>query len=273
MKEAPKILMQAHTPNHIPGRARIVLAIMAMAFMAYAIAELAIGYTYLPGKRGSFILLSGVPTIMVALAATLLSVLAISAVIDHYDKRPNEARYKSLQGRLGIVAIVSLVSAPFVEILRSFLPRTAATNFFSYHGFAADIPLNVHVYSGYIRAIDNALHSGFAIAVIAGGLACGIAGHVIDRIWGHRTKKLTLLLYSLLLVSLSGLGLLWTARQVVAGEASIGRSSYKQSILAAREPAKFNAVILTRGSVFVLMFSLGIGGLGVSMVRRPGGNP
>lgn len=265
--------MPTHIPNQIPGRTRIFLTILAMAFMAYAIAELAIGITYLPAKHGHGILLSGVPTVMVAISAALLGVVAVSVVIDHYDRRPNEAQYKSLQGSLAKIAFLLFVSAPFVELLRSFLPRAAAIDFFSYRGFAADVPLDAPAYSGYTRAIDGVLHGGFAIAVVGIGLACGLAGHVVDRIWGRRAKKLTLLLYSLLLVSLSGLGLLWTAREVVAGEASIGRSSYEQSILAAREPAKFNAVILTRGSVFVLMFSLGIGGLVMSTIRRPEDHP
>lgn len=261
--------MQAHTPNDIPARTRVALSIVAMAFLAYAVAELAFGYTYFPSRRGYGLLLSGVPTVMVALSATLLSVLAVSVVIDHYDRRPNEARYKTLQGTLGKIAVLLLVSAPFAEIIRSLLPHSVAIDALTYRGFAADIPLDARAYSGYARAIDGVLHGGFAITLFVLGLACGIAGHIVDRIWKHKARKLTILLYSLLLVSLSSFGLLWTARQVVSGEASIGRSAHKHSILAAREPAKFNAVILTRGSLSILMLSLGIAGLVMAVQRDP----
>ena len=84
--------MAKYKPNVVSLNRRLALAICVVFLLIFALAELATGYTYVLGKRGGY-LLSGIPTLMIALSASALCAAAMSMIIDHYDKRENESSY------------------------------------------------------------------------------------------------------------------------------------------------------------------------------------
>lgn len=84
--------MKRHVPNVIPAGIRVVLAVCAVILLVYMSAGLATGYTYVPGKRGGF-LLSGLPTLLLIICASALFLASLLTIIDHFDQRPNEATY------------------------------------------------------------------------------------------------------------------------------------------------------------------------------------
>ena len=81
-----------YKPNFIPLKTRVWLLIGVVFLLLFTLAEFAIGYTFLSGKRGG-VLLSGIPTFMVAFASLSLCLAAFLTIVDHYDKRPNEHHY------------------------------------------------------------------------------------------------------------------------------------------------------------------------------------
>lgn len=95
METKPKRIRK-HKPNFIARKTRVICAITAVLLLCYIAAHLAIGYIYLPTKRGG-VLLSGMPALAIMASIFFLSLPATLTIIDHYDKRPNEKTYKSLK--------------------------------------------------------------------------------------------------------------------------------------------------------------------------------
>jgi hypothetical protein len=99
-----------HTPNQIPRVERLLNLLYALVILALGTLGLFKGELLLPGKRTSGpngAALQGLPAwLMYGAMACAIGVLLLS-VVDHYDRRNNEALYRRL-ARVGKIAGWSL---------------------------------------------------------------------------------------------------------------------------------------------------------------------
>ena len=165
-------MSRRHVPNRFPAALRAMLLVFSVLALFYAVAELAIGYTYLPGKRGGM-LLSGVPTLCIAAGSLLLCLSALLVVVDHYDTRDNEGRYKRLRAQALKTGAVLIVIAPLIEIALIFVRVGSGAEPLSPAGFAADVTWHdgtMKPYAGKVAAITD---SGFFMGTLGDVRDCG----------------------------------------------------------------------------------------------------
>lgn len=85
-----------HTPNQIPVAQRVGSSLGALGLAAYGAFGVWIDDLLIPGKRSS-LHLSGLPAWIMGLALLCAATHLASVVMDHYDRRDNEARYLAFQ--------------------------------------------------------------------------------------------------------------------------------------------------------------------------------
>lgn len=83
-----------YIPNHVPERTRLVNALMAIALLAYGSYGVWIDDLYVPGKRGNGVHLHQVPAWLMYGAMICACIVLVSSILDHYDRRDNEHRYR-----------------------------------------------------------------------------------------------------------------------------------------------------------------------------------
>lgn len=101
------------------------MTILGLLILQFAMVAAANGLVYLPGKRTE-VMLSGLPTLLIVIASLALTAASALYVIDHYDRRPNEAVYRASMNKLGWLAFGLYVAAPLVETLMPSVSRTLA---------------------------------------------------------------------------------------------------------------------------------------------------
>lgn len=251
---SPKMLevkVKKHRPNFISLRIRVLLLICALFLMVFALAEVALGYTYLPGKRGGFFL-SGIPTLMLAAAATVLLAAVVLTIVDHYDKRPNEVAYKAAKSACYKVSLFLFLGAPFFELTERLLNLAGYSPFPSFHGIASQYSLHspeFKNYAKYLAPIENQ-----APIIVVGSVLSLLIGFVVDKFFANRFRRFSLLLLGL---GMMGMSLLWVVnatRDLMVGEV---RYRTNHIVYSEAEPAKFNAILLTHFSLsgFMLLMS------------------
>lgn len=97
------------------------MTVFGLLCLQFALIAGANGLVYLPGRR-SEAMLSGGPTLLIVLASLCLTAASALFVIDHHDRRPNEASYRRAMHWLGWLAVGLYIAAPLMEHL---LPSAA----------------------------------------------------------------------------------------------------------------------------------------------------
>lgn len=253
--------IRAHIPNIIPANVRVALMIVSVCLLVYMSAGVATGYTYLPGKRGGF-LLSGLPTLLIVVSACGLFLASLLMIVDHYDRRPNEASYSLLRKYCLKGALYTFIAAPFVEIAQRLLLIWDIDVFPHFRGLAENYTFynpKLHSLMQYVEPItSNALLIGL-LSVLTGGL-----GLLIQK-RSSGLKRLVAILVSISMLSLSVLWLAGSTQDFLSGEVKAGRRYHKYIVRADQEPGKFNAILLTHfalggfmltASAFVLVGAL-----------------
>lgn len=243
--------MKRHRPNFINLKTRIFLAVSSLFLLVFIVLEVAIGYTFVPGKRGG-ILLSGIPTLMIATAAGSLLIAAVLTIIDHYDKRPNEATYQSVKSFCYRAALVLFLLAPIVEIVENLLRLMDLFPFPQFHGLAENYSIHSPAMKGYLQQLAPVLENQELI-VFPTILTLAVA-FVVDRIRPGRASRFVGIMAAAGMLGLSSFWLLHTTKNFLSGQVTEGRRSAKYTYDAVKEPAKFNAVLLTHFSLGTVMF-------------------
>lgn len=83
-----------YSPNHIPRDERVKNVVLSAALLAYGTFGVWIDDLYLPGKRSAGIHLHGLPAKVMYLAMLFACANLLAVVVDHYDRRNNEHRYR-----------------------------------------------------------------------------------------------------------------------------------------------------------------------------------
>jgi hypothetical protein len=248
MKRARLAMAKRHVPNTIPVNARIALALGAVVLLVYMSAGLATGHTYIPGKRGGF-LLSGLPTLFIVFSASALFLASLLTIVDHYDKRPNEATYAATRGSCLKAALYSFIAAPFIELVdRLFLLRDVHV-FPEVHGLAENYTFYTPKLQALTRYVDPILDNVLAIGLLS--LATGALAKLIHK-YSSNLNRVVGLLIGLSMLGLSVLMLASDARDFFMGEVKAGR---RYVVQAEQEPAKFNAVLLAHFMLGGILFT------------------
>lgn len=103
----------------------MAITVLGLLVLQFAVMAGANGLVYLPGKR-SEVMLSGVPTLLIVVASLALTAASALYVIDHYDRRPNEATYQASMRTLAWMAAGLYIAAPIMEHLMPSLSRALA---------------------------------------------------------------------------------------------------------------------------------------------------
>lgn len=230
-----------HIPNFVPASTRLKLALCAVALLAYMVVGLVTGYTYLPGKRGGF-LLSAIPTLLIVGAASALFLSALLTIIDHYDKRPNEPTYRAARGYLNSAAFYLFVAGPFTEMAQRLLLSARIDIFPHLHGLAENYTLYDPTMNSLAHHVDPVLNNEGIIvflAVFTGGI-----GFLVDK-YSSDLKRIAVGLMAFAMLCLSTLVLAKSAQSFFTGTVEAGGQSSRHLVHALEEPAKFNAILLT----------------------------
>jgi hypothetical protein len=237
-----------HVPNQVPLAVRLQLAVLATGLLLYLCAALAIGHTYLPGKRGG-LLLGGTGTLLVVLGVAALLMAALLKIVDHYDRRPNEATYAALCTWLLKAGLALLLGGPLVAVLLGILGIDPARDF---QGLARDATWHspgLREYAPRVRIVlDQAVWIG-AVSILA-----LFAAMLFDK-KAQASGRLFALAGA---VAALGFGLLmlgYALEDFLLGQVDVRR---RPTIYAMQQPNVFNAVLLTRGLAGALLFGTGI---------------
>ncbi len=119
-------------PNSVPLLGRIICVIWIISAIFFCLAELAIGYTFTPGGY----LLSGFATILFVIGTYLLTLPALLMLIDHYDKRDNEADYRYFKKACLLTGLFFISIAPLSEFWMQLYPESVQSLLKNVHGFS-----------------------------------------------------------------------------------------------------------------------------------------
>lgn len=100
-----------YEPNVVPWTTRVAYALLAITFLAYGWVGLLVGEIWIPGRRTSGITLTGTSVWIAVAAIAVGSAGLLSVILDHYDRRNNEQRYKRLQQVSRVLSLCLLVVA------------------------------------------------------------------------------------------------------------------------------------------------------------------
>lgn len=106
-----------HTPNPISTKERTKYIVLAAAMLIYATFAWYRGEVYIPGRSGSSIRFTGTACTLIYCGLIAGAASCISVVVDHYDKRNNEANYQKFAMVTRTVSIALLALGTVGSIL------------------------------------------------------------------------------------------------------------------------------------------------------------
>lgn len=248
MKRVKGEWVRPHRPNQFPLRARLAIGVFGGLFLQFACVAAANGLVHLPGKRGS-VMLSGLPTLLIALAS--LSLFAASAlyILDHHDRRPNEALYQAGRRFLGGLAFALFLAAPLLEHLAPAWARSL-----SWHLDWFDMrPGSFHaLLSGYPPEWRPGPATVGALA------ACLVVPALITK-WVPALASSRLLL-GVMGLGMAGLGACWMLESLfdIASGHIGGSGRGAMASWSAADPARFQAIAATHVTLALLIWSTGL---------------
>ncbi|WP_349918930.1 hypothetical protein [Aeromonas veronii] len=256
--------MSQYKPNHISLKVRLICLFIMLVCIAYGIAELANGYTYIPAKRGGFFI-SGIPTLIIAIASFLFCIVAALTIIDHYDKRNNEKVYSMSKGAIFQTALYMFLGAPVVGILETVLLRNGIDIFPKFHGFAETFSYHkpgMQELLIYVTPIsDNALY------IIGGACCLVLISEPLEKYHEGKYKSLCPILGGIAMIGFGVFVLSISLEELLLGQAGVGKG-HAYAVTAMDDPAKFNAVLLTGFIVGGMLFFFGCIGLMGSLIKK-----
>lgn len=114
VRERAKSRFGVYLPNRLSTSERLAYCALALALVAHATLGAYIDDLIIPSRRrGPDVHVHGWQAWLIACAIYLVAISLISRVIDHYDKRNNEHRYRQFE-RLAWYASGALVALSFI---------------------------------------------------------------------------------------------------------------------------------------------------------------
>jgi hypothetical protein len=243
-----------HQANHVPKRSRILLALAIVAILFYATAHLVTGYVYIPSKRGG-VLLSGASTLMIVVAQLLIALGCAAKIVDHYDTRPNEHKYQQFRRTSFKTSLTLFLLAPLAQLVVTLL-HIADVAVPTFHGLANQFTF----YSPSLKVYESVLSLDKSIFLLLGaaGAILLFVGWQVAKFELDSSGRVQMLLIGLGLLIFSILYMDIIMHDFVIGQTELGRRSHRTLVTAMSDPARFNAVLLTKFSVFGLIFTFSL---------------
>ena len=107
-----------YVANSVALSTRWTRTVLALLLLAYGSYGLWVNDVYLPGKRSRGIHLHDESALLCFVAMVCASLVLLSVVLDHYDRRDNEHRYRQFGKVLGVLGWVFLIGALLYGIVR-----------------------------------------------------------------------------------------------------------------------------------------------------------
>lgn len=236
------------------------MAVAALVLLVYALLQTVIGVTYMPGKRGGM-LLSGIPTLLIVFSSLSLSLAFLLTIVDHYDTRPNEHWYKTAKNRCYMATLYLLIAAPLLELADILLRLFGWDMLPHFHGLASHYTLYTPELQNYLPLLHSWQQYDIAVLLISFGLL--LISWLLMK-WFPRYGLMGALLCCV------GLGGLFFEFFLLTVEDFLsGKVTYNDATLEAlKEPAKFNAILLTHAVMSVVMLSASLAGVFLAIRKR-----
>ena len=93
-----KNIVPPHIPNYISPKLRLWYFVTSLFLLLYGAYSIWIDDLYIPGKRGG-LHLHQLNAWFMYLALICASIVMLSIIVDHYDKRDNEIKYEQFSSR------------------------------------------------------------------------------------------------------------------------------------------------------------------------------
>lgn len=254
--------MKKHKPNFIPLSLRIILALFIVIQAAYILAELATGIIILPAKNGD-VMLTGVPAVMIAFSSLALCLAALATIVDHYDKRPNEKKYKIFKQYCFKAAFILFLFAPVLQLIASIFLMFGIHILPEVRGFAEHYTFYRPEFKEYKYYLNPVLDNS-SVILWASIPACAI-GALLMKFFFKGNERLTVFLFCSGCFGLCLLMLFSVIDDFLSGKVNGYRSVV---YYAAIEPAHFNAVLLTSFSCAILLLFGCISGMALAVLNH-----
>ncbi|HFH3086891.1 TPA: hypothetical protein ACGJRU_006357 [Pseudomonas aeruginosa] len=103
-------------PNQYAPAERIIFLVIGVALTWWALDGFLDGEMYLPGRKEGIYLRDGLAVVLGVVGALTGGVACFSALIDHYDRRDNEKKYREFFVFCKYVAIAAITSAVVLQL-------------------------------------------------------------------------------------------------------------------------------------------------------------
>jgi len=109
--------VKKYIPNKFTLKERTINLLLSLVIIVYGTVGLTENDIYIPGKRGRGIHFYGFTAFLVYVAMMVVSISMLSVIVDHYDERDNERKYKSIKSAATALAVSLFILAVFLKIL------------------------------------------------------------------------------------------------------------------------------------------------------------
>lgn len=103
-------------PNQYAPAERIIFLVIGVALIWWALDGFLDGEMYLPGRKEGIYLRDGLAVVLGVVGALTGGIACFSALVDHYDRRDNEKKYREFFVFCKYVAIAAITSAVVLQL-------------------------------------------------------------------------------------------------------------------------------------------------------------
>ena len=107
-----------HVPNQISSDTRIWNLVISIGLLAYGGYGIYINDLWVPGRRRRGFHLSDEPALVMYAAFICGCLVLLSVVVDHYDRRNNEHKYKAFSDFFQVAAIGLFFCAIVIHLMK-----------------------------------------------------------------------------------------------------------------------------------------------------------
>ena len=202
---------------------------------------------------------------MIVVAQLLTAMGCTAKIADHYDTRPNEHAYRRFVSTSFKVSLALFLLAPLAQLVVVLL-YAAGVHVPHFHGMANGFTF----YSPSLKAYESFFSIDRSMLLPLGlvALILLLAGWLAAKFkFGPARLQLLFLGSGLLLLSVLCMDMFM--HDLLVGQTELGRRGHRTIVSAMSDPAKFNAVLLTKFSLFGLTLTFSFLAVLGGLVGRP----
>lgn len=187
-----------HVPNRVPLVLRLVLLALTVAFLVWGTTGVIYGAVFIPARGLAALVPTGLSAVLVGCGLWACSAMCVAAVIDHFDRRPNEEVYRAFYRLAGRAAAVLIAAGLVLSLLDSLVLSRQAVR----------LPWRPQQASFQMHPLTEVL--------LVGAFFIGLSGSAVARFLG--AKEEMWFFFSIAMASMSALLLFLAATEFVVGQ-------------------------------------------------------